>query len=79
MDITPDIRTNTDYVFALKENIRKNRERMYNEFFGVFPSFPVFDALFLEVTQDYRCLVLDNTKPSTKIEDCVFWYVAPSP
>jgi hypothetical protein len=76
MDITPEIRTNTDYIFALKENIRKNREKMYKEFFGVFPSFAVFDELFLEVTQDFRCLVLDNTVPSTKIEDCVFWYKA---
>lgn len=76
MDITPEIRTNTDYIFALKENIRNNREKMYKEFFGVFPSFAVFDELFLEVTQDFRCLVLDNTVPSTKIEDCVFWYKA---
>lgn len=76
MDITPEVRTNTDYVFALKENIRKNREKMYREFFGLFPSFAVFDELFLEVTQDYRCLVLDNTVPSTRIEDCVFWYKA---
>lgn len=76
MDITPDVRANTDYVFALKENIRKNREKMYKEFFGVFPSFALFDELFLEVTQDYRCLVLDNTVPSTRIEECVFWYKA---
>jgi len=76
MDITPEIRTNTDYVFALKENVRKNRERLYNEFFGVFPSFAVFDALFLEVTQNWRCLVLDTTVASTEIEDCVFWYKA---
>jgi len=76
MDITPEIRSNTDYLFALKENIRKNREKLYNEFFGVFPSFAVFDALFLEVTQDYRCLVLDNTVPSTNLRDCVFWYKA---
>lgn len=76
MDITPEIRTNTDYVFALKENVRKNRERLYNEFFGVFPNFNVFDALFLEVTQNWRCLVLDTTASSTEIEDCVFWYKA---
>lgn len=56
MDVTPEIRSNTDYLFALKENIRKNRERLHAEFFGMFPSFPVFDALYLEVCQDYRCL-----------------------
>lgn len=76
MDITPEVRTNTDYVFALKEGIRKNREKMWKEFFGVFPSFAMFDELFLEVTQDFRCLVLDTTRPSNKIEDMVFWYKA---
>lgn len=76
MDMTTEIRTNTDYIFALKDNIVKNRERLFVEYFGNFPSFAVFDALFLEVTQDYRCLVLDNTIPSTKIEDVVFWYKA---
>lgn len=76
MDITPEIRTNTDYVFAFKENVRNNREKLYKEFFGIFPTFAMFDELYMEVTQDYRCLVLDNTVPSSKIEDCVFWYKA---
>lgn len=76
MDMTPEIRSNTDYVFALKDNIVKNRERLYQEYFGLLGSFNVFDALFLEVTQDYRCLVLDNTVPSTKVEDVVYWYKA---
>ena len=25
-------------------------------------------------TENYECLVLDNTSKSNKIEDCVFWY-----
>jgi hypothetical protein len=76
MDMTPEIRSNTDYVFTLKDNIVKNRERLYQEYFGLLGNFSVFDALFLEVTQDFRCLVLDNTVPSTKVEDVVFWYKA---
>ena len=27
-------------------------------------------------TENYECLVLDNTSKSNKIEDCVFWYKA---
>ena len=76
MDMPPATRTNTDYVFAFKEPITANRERLWKQFFGVFNNFPVFDALYLEVTQDYRCLVLDNTKSSCEISDCVFWYKA---
>ena len=74
MDIEPAIRTNTDYIFVLKEAIRENREKLYKSFFGVFPSFAVFDALFLEVCQNHRCLVLDQTSVSTDVESCVYWY-----
>jgi hypothetical protein len=28
-------------------------------------------------TENYECLVLDNTSKSNKITDCVFWYKAP--
>ena len=28
-------------------------------------------------TEDYECMVLDNTKTSNQIEDCVYWYKAP--
>ena len=27
-------------------------------------------------TENYECLVLDNTVKSNKIQDCVFWYKA---
>lgn len=27
-------------------------------------------------TENYECLVLDNTSKSNRIEDCVFWYKA---
>ena len=28
-------------------------------------------------TENYECMVLDNTSKSNKISDCVFWYKAP--
>jgi hypothetical protein len=28
-------------------------------------------------TENYECLVLDNTSKSNKITDCVFWYKSP--
>jgi len=27
-------------------------------------------------TENYECIVLDNTSKSNRIEDCVFWYKA---
>eukprot|EP00899_Mesostigma_viride_P025128 jgi/Mesvir1/57/Mv18872-RA.1 len=77
MDITPDIRCNVDYVFALRENIIMNRERLYRNFFGVVPTFEAFCEILDQCTQNYECLVVDHTSESNKIEDVIFWYKAP--
>jgi hypothetical protein len=76
MDLSPDLRANTDYVFILRETVLQNREKLYKNFFGIFPSFQMFDQVMTACTEDYHCLVLDNTSKSNKIEDCVFWYKA---
>lgn len=76
MDLTPDLRANVDYVFILRENVLQNREKLYKSFFGVFPSFDMFNQVMNACTENYECLVLDNTSKSNKIEDCVFWYKA---
>lgn len=77
MDMTPMIRTNVDYVFALRDNVRQNRENLYKAFFGVFQSYDQFSQVMDACTENYECLVLDNTSKSNKITDCVFWYKAP--
>ena len=76
MDLTPDLRANVDYVFILRENIIQNREKLYKAFFGIFPTFDMFNQIMNACTENYECLVLDNTSKSNKIEDCVFWYKA---
>jgi len=76
MDLTPDFRTNIDYIFVLRENVIQNRERLYKNFFGIFPSLDIFNQVMTACTENYECLVLDNTSKSNKIEDCVFWYKA---
>jgi len=76
MDLTPDLRANIDYIFILRENILQNREKIYKNFFGIFPSFDMFNQVMNSCTENYECLVLDNTSRSNKIEDCVFWYKA---
>ena len=76
MDLTPDLRANVDYVFILRENVLQNREKLYKSFFGVFPTFDMFNQVMNACTENYECLVLDNTSKSNKLEDCVFWYKA---
>ena len=76
MDLPPALRANVDYVFILRENIIQNREKLYKSFFGIFPSFDMFCKVMDACTENYECLVLDNTVKSNKIQDCVFWYKA---
>lgn len=76
MDLSPDLRANIDYVFILRENIIQNREKIYKNFFGIFPTFDMFNQVMNSCTENFECLVLDNTSKSNKIEDVVFWYKA---
>lgn len=76
LDLPPDFRSNVDYVFICRENIRANRERLWKAFAGIVPTFDQFNAIMDVVTQDYGCLVIDNTSKSNDISDCVFWYRA---
>lgn len=74
MDIPPAMRAQIDYVFCLKENMY--REKLYRNFFRVFPSLDAFNACMDVVTDDYGCLVLDNTKNSSRVSDVCFHYKA---
>ena len=76
MDLSPDLRTQVDYVFALKENIIANRIKLWKYFFGMFSHFDDFSAVMDRCTNNFECLCLDNTVNSTSIQDCVSWYKA---
>lgn len=76
MDIPPDLRSNVDFVFALKENIIGNREKLWKCFFGMFSDYKEFSTVMDECTAGYDCMVLDNTVRSNNVMDCVFWYRA---
>ena len=76
MDLPPDLRANIDFVFVMRENIIQNQEKIYKNFFGIFPHVEVFKEVMNACTEGFDCLVLDNTSRSNKITDCVYWYRA---
>lgn len=76
LGIPPTFRGNVDYVFILRENIVSNRKRLYDHYAGMFPSFEIFCQVMNQCTENYDCLVIDNTTKSNKIEDMVYWYHA---
>jgi hypothetical protein len=76
MNIPPTLRVNVDYVFIFREPNLSHRKMIYRAYAGVFPTFELFDQVLTSVTDDYGCLVIDNTSLSAKLEDQVFWYKA---
>lgn len=76
LGISPELRTNVDYIFIFRENIIANRRRLYDAFAGMFPSFECFSAVMDQCTENFECLVIDNTSTSNRLEDQVFWYKA---
>lgn len=76
MGIPPNLRTNIDYVFILRENIINNRRKLYDQYAGMFPDFDSFCQVMNQCTENFECLVIDNNAKSNKLEDQVFWYKA---
>jgi hypothetical protein len=76
LGIGPNLRTNIDYVFILRENIVGNRRRIYENYAGMFQTFEIFQSIMDQCTEDFECLVIHNNAKSNKIEDQVFWYKA---
>ena len=76
MDIGPDLRGQIDYVFILKEPSRNNREKLYEYFAGMFPSYFAFEEALRCCTDQRECMVIDNTKQSYDVNECVFFYRA---
>lgn len=76
LGIPPNLRTNIDYTFILRENNIQNRRRLYENYAGCFPTFEMFCDVMTQSTENYECLVIHNSAKSNKIEDQVFWYKA---
>lgn len=76
LDIRPNIRTNIDYTFILRETNLKNRKSLHENYAGCIDNFQDFCDIMDQITEDYTALVINNRVQSNKIEDCIFWYKA---
>jgi hypothetical protein len=76
LGIPPNLRTNIDYVFILRENYLKNRKIIYENYASMFPTFESFCQVMDQTTENYECLVLNNNVKSNKISEQIFWYKA---
>ena len=76
LGIPPNLRTNIDYVFILREPYISNRKRIYDNYAGMFPTFESFCQVMDQCTENYECLVINNNCKSNKLQDQIFWYKA---
>ena len=74
--IPPNLRSNIDWVFLLRENNFQNRKKLYENYAGMFHNFEMFCQTMDACTENYECLVIHNGAKSNKLEDQVFWYKA---
>ncbi len=76
LGIPPNLRTNIDYVFILREPYIANRKRIYENYAGMFPTFESFCQVMDQCTENYECLVINNNSKSNSLKEQIFWYKA---
>ena len=76
LGVPPNLRTNIDYTFILREPYINNRKRIYENYAGMFPTFESFCQVMDQCTENYECLVISNNAKSNKLDDQIFWYKA---
>ena len=76
MGIPPNLRTNIDYVFILREPYIANRKRIWENYAGMFPTYESFSQVMDQCTENFECLVIDNNAKSNQLNDQVYWYKA---
>jgi hypothetical protein len=69
------IRGNFDNIISARDNNQSWLKRLYEHYYGIFPSFPIFNA-FVQILPEYTFLCVINTSHSTKIDDIIGWYKA---
>jgi hypothetical protein len=76
LGIQPELRTQFNYIFLLGEDNAASRKKLWEHWAGVFPKFDLFEQVFLQVTNNYGCMVINNRIKTTDLTKKVFWYKA---
>lgn len=74
--VGPRVRTQVDFLFVMGIPSMEERRKIWESWFGVVPTFGMFNQLMNRFTENYGVLVLDNTSLSNDIEKCVYFYRA---
>ena len=76
LGLNPSLRSQIDYVFIFKNNVIKEREKIYNHYAGICNSFDVFNKIMDNTTANFEVMVIDNTTQENSITEQIKWYKA---
>lgn len=76
MGIPGNLRGNIDFTFILRTPSASHRKKIYENYAGMFPNLETFEKVLDACTENYSCLVIDNTTRSNNLNDQVFYYKA---
>jgi hypothetical protein len=77
LGITPELRSNFDYIFLLKAEFISEQKKLFDHYAGMFPNFDSFRQVFNELVADFGCMVIDNRRKASNPLERLFWYRAP--
>ena len=78
LGITPELRTNFDYIFLLKADFISEQRKLFDHYAGMFPNFDSFRQVFNELTAEFGAMVIDNRRKAANPLERLFWYRAPN-
>ena len=74
LGIQPELRTQFNFVFLLGDDNAASRKKLHEHWAGVFPKRDLFEQVFLSVTENYGCMVINNRIKTIDITKKVFWF-----
>lgn len=77
LGITPELRSNFDYIFLLKEDFVSQQRKLFDHYAGMFPNFDSFRQVFSSLTADFGSMVIDNRRKASNPLERLFWFRAP--
>jgi hypothetical protein len=76
LGITPKHRTNIDYIFLTFTNNNQDIKKLYDSYGGFFNDFKTFKEILDQCTDDFNCMVIDNSTNSKVFSEKVYYYKA---
>jgi hypothetical protein len=76
LGISPELRTNFDYIFLLKEEYISNQKKLFDHYAGMFPNLDAFRQVFNILVQDNGSMVIDNRRKAQNSLERLFWFRA---